>query len=71
MMAVFKVAGTMFDLVTLDSGPGSVSLKCDPDLAVVLRRRYAAITAPASTSTSVTGTRSHWTVRCPRMNFLT
>jgi predicted DNA-binding protein (MmcQ/YjbR family) len=44
-VAVFKVAGKMFALVTLDSGPGSVSLKCDPDLAVGLRRRYAAITA--------------------------
>lgn len=44
-VAVFKVAGKMFALVTLDSPPGSVSLKCDPDLAVGLRRRYAAITA--------------------------
>jgi predicted DNA-binding protein (MmcQ/YjbR family) len=44
-VAVFKVAGKMFALVTLDSGPGSVSLKCDPDLAVALRRRFAAITA--------------------------
>jgi predicted DNA-binding protein (MmcQ/YjbR family) len=44
-VAVFKVAGKMFALVTLGSPPGSVSLKCDPDLAIGLRRRYAAITA--------------------------
>ena len=44
-VAVFKVAGKMFALVTLGPAPGSVSLKCDPDLAVGLRRRYAAITA--------------------------
>jgi predicted DNA-binding protein (MmcQ/YjbR family) len=44
-VAVFKVAGKMFALVTMGPAPGSVSLKCDPDLAVGLRRRYAAITA--------------------------
>lgn len=44
-VAVFKVAGKMFALVTLGPAPGSVSLKCDPDLAVGLRHRYAAITA--------------------------
>lgn len=44
-VAVLKVAGKMFALVTLGPAPGSVSLKCDPDLAVGLRRRYAAITA--------------------------
>jgi predicted DNA-binding protein (MmcQ/YjbR family) len=42
--AVFKVAGRMFALVSLGSPPGSVSLKCDPDLAVGLRAQYAAIT---------------------------
>ena len=31
--------------MTLGPAPGSVSLKCDPDLAAGLRRRYAAITA--------------------------
>ena len=35
----------MFVLETWSPEPGSVSLKCDPDLAVGLRRRYAAITA--------------------------
>ncbi len=44
-VAVFKVAGKMFALVSLDAAPGSASLKCDPDLAVVLRDRFPAITA--------------------------
>jgi predicted DNA-binding protein (MmcQ/YjbR family) len=44
-VAVFKVVGKMFALVTLGPSPCSVSLKCDPDLAAGLRRRYAAITA--------------------------
>ena len=44
-VAVFKVAGKMFALVELGAPPGSVSLKCDPDLAAGLRRRYPAITA--------------------------
>jgi predicted DNA-binding protein (MmcQ/YjbR family) len=43
-VAVFKVAGRMFALVSLGPAPGSVSLKCDPGLAVGLRGRYAAIT---------------------------
>ena len=43
--SVFKVAGKMFALVSLGDSPGSVSLKCDPDLAASLRGRYAAITA--------------------------
>jgi predicted DNA-binding protein (MmcQ/YjbR family) len=40
-VAVFKVAGKMFALLSLGPAPASVSLKCDPGL----RRRYAAITA--------------------------
>jgi len=43
--AVFKVAGKMFALVSLGPPSGSVSLKCDPDLAVALRGQYPAITA--------------------------
>jgi predicted DNA-binding protein (MmcQ/YjbR family) len=43
-VAVFKVAGQMFALVSLGPPPGSVSLKCDPGLAAGLRGRYAAIT---------------------------
>jgi predicted DNA-binding protein (MmcQ/YjbR family) len=34
----------MFALVPLGAEPGNVSLKCDPDLAGDLRRRYTAIT---------------------------
>jgi predicted DNA-binding protein (MmcQ/YjbR family) len=44
-VAVFKVAGKMFALVSLGPAPGSVSLKCDPGLAAGLRGRYPAITA--------------------------
>ena len=44
-VAVFKVAGRMFALVPLGGSPGNISLKCDPDLALGLRARYAAITA--------------------------
>jgi predicted DNA-binding protein (MmcQ/YjbR family) len=43
-VAVFKVAGRMFAMVPLGEAPGSVSLKCDPGLAVGLRGRYAGIT---------------------------
>jgi predicted DNA-binding protein (MmcQ/YjbR family) len=43
-VAVFKVAGRMFALVLFGPPPGSISLKCDPDLAAGLRARYAAIT---------------------------
>ena len=42
--AVFKVAGRVFALVSLGPPPGSVSLKCDPHLALGLRARYAAVT---------------------------
>jgi predicted DNA-binding protein (MmcQ/YjbR family) len=44
-VAVFKAGGKMFALVSLGPPPGSVSLKCDPDLAVELRRQYPAVTA--------------------------
>jgi predicted DNA-binding protein (MmcQ/YjbR family) len=42
-VAVFKVAGRMFALLPLGEVPGSVSLKCDPGLAVSLRARYAGV----------------------------
>ena len=41
--AVFKVGGRMFALVNLGGDPGSVNLKCDPELAQGLRAQYAAI----------------------------
>jgi predicted DNA-binding protein (MmcQ/YjbR family) len=37
---VFKVAGKIFALATLDEIPATVNLKCDPDLALELRDRY-------------------------------
>ena len=38
---VFKVGGKIFAIL----GDSSVSLKCDPGLAVALRQEYAAVTA--------------------------
>lgn len=38
---VFKVGGKMFALASLDEVPPRVNLKCDPDLALELRDRYA------------------------------
>lgn len=38
---VFKVGGKIFAIL----GESSVSLKCDPGLAVALRQEYAAVTA--------------------------
>ncbi|WP_268811686.1 MmcQ/YjbR family DNA-binding protein [Mycobacterium kyorinense] len=42
-VAVFKVGGRMFALVSLDGDPGTVNLKCDPDIAVNLRARHRAV----------------------------
>jgi predicted DNA-binding protein (MmcQ/YjbR family) len=42
-VAVFKVEGKMFALVALAGEPGSVSLKCDPDVALELRARHEAV----------------------------
>jgi predicted DNA-binding protein (MmcQ/YjbR family) len=42
--SVFKVAGKMFALSQLDGEPLTVSAKCEPELAVELRRTYDAIT---------------------------
>ena len=42
-VAVFKVGGRMFALVALDGSPGSVTLKCDPALALEFRARYPAV----------------------------
>ncbi|WAL63209.1 MmcQ/YjbR family DNA-binding protein [Amycolatopsis cynarae] len=42
--SVFKVAGKIFALSRLTGKPLSVSLKCEPDLAVQLRTAYPAIT---------------------------
>jgi predicted DNA-binding protein (MmcQ/YjbR family) len=42
-VAVFKVAGKMFALVSLAGEPGSVNLKCDPEWALELRAMYEAV----------------------------
>jgi predicted DNA-binding protein (MmcQ/YjbR family) len=42
-MSVFKVAGKIFALSTLDGSPLSVSLKCEPALAEQLREAHACI----------------------------
>src|SRR5881275_2384587 len=39
-VVVFKVAGKMFALASLDEVPATVNLKCDPDRALELRDRY-------------------------------
>jgi predicted DNA-binding protein (MmcQ/YjbR family) len=42
-VAVIRVGGRMFALVSLVGDPGSVNLKCDPDLALELRAQHAAV----------------------------
>ena len=42
-VAVFKVGGRMFALVPLEGSPGSVNIKCDPELALELRARYPSV----------------------------
>ncbi len=42
-VAVFKVEGKIFALVALTGEPGSMNVKCDPELALELRARYEAV----------------------------
>ena len=42
-VAVFRVGGRVFALVSLEGSPGFVTLKCDPELALGLRAQYAAV----------------------------
>src|SRR5438132_4895404 len=42
---VFKVAGKMFALMSLDEVPATANLKCNPDLALELRDRYEQVRA--------------------------
>ena len=42
-VAVFRVGGRMFALVSLVGEPGSVNVKCDPELALELRAQHAAV----------------------------
>jgi predicted DNA-binding protein (MmcQ/YjbR family) len=53
-VAVFKVAGSVFAMVMLAATPANVTLKCDPDRAIALRERYAAITPGYHTN------KRHW-----------
>jgi len=41
--SVFKVAGKMFALSSLDAAPLTVNLKCDPEIAVQLRAAHPEI----------------------------
>jgi predicted DNA-binding protein (MmcQ/YjbR family) len=43
-VVVFKIGGKMFALAGIDEVPTRVNLKCDPDLALDLRDRYAQVT---------------------------
>jgi predicted DNA-binding protein (MmcQ/YjbR family) len=40
---VLKVGGKIFAILSPESAPESISLKCDPDLAVALRLQYDAV----------------------------
>jgi predicted DNA-binding protein (MmcQ/YjbR family) len=40
---VYKVAGKIFAILSPESDPPTVSLKCEPELAVQLRAEHAAI----------------------------
>ena len=40
---VFRVMGKMFALLSLDAFPSRINLKCDPEKAIELRERYAAV----------------------------
>lgn len=42
-VAVFKIGGRMFALVWLEGERGTVTLKCEPDLALELRARYSSV----------------------------
>jgi predicted DNA-binding protein (MmcQ/YjbR family) len=40
---VLKVGGKIFAILSPESSPEAISLKCDPDLAIELRLQYAAV----------------------------
>jgi predicted DNA-binding protein (MmcQ/YjbR family) len=40
---VFKVGGKMFATLMVDEVPPSITLKCDPERALLLRERYQAV----------------------------
>lgn len=41
---VYKVMGKMFALIAWEENPLRITLKCEPDFALVLRAKYPAIT---------------------------
>jgi predicted DNA-binding protein (MmcQ/YjbR family) len=43
-VSVYKVMGKMFALIPHDADPTSISLKCDPKEALMLRQMYKSIT---------------------------
>ena len=43
---VFRIAGKIFLLVSLDSEVFSFNVKCDPELAVTLREKYPNVVTP-------------------------
>lgn len=42
---VYKVGGKMFGLLSWKATPLKINLKCNPELAIVLRERYPAVQA--------------------------
>lgn len=44
-VAVYKVGGKMFALLPIEAEPTTISLKCDPVEAELLREMYAAVVA--------------------------
>jgi predicted DNA-binding protein (MmcQ/YjbR family) len=42
-VAVYKIGDKMFALITENSNPVRISLKCDPQLSEVLRERYETV----------------------------
>ncbi|HUP26672.1 MAG TPA: MmcQ/YjbR family DNA-binding protein [Candidatus Limnocylindrales bacterium] len=42
-VAVYKVKGKMFAIIQEDKEPLRISLKCDPQLAVILREKYETV----------------------------
>jgi predicted DNA-binding protein (MmcQ/YjbR family) len=40
---VLKVGGKIFAILSPESSPEAISLKCDPELAMELREQYAAV----------------------------
>lgn len=57
---VFKVAGKMFALCSLEKFPLQISLKCDPDYAQTLREKY-----PEAINGAYHMNKKHWNTLIP------